>query len=98
MSVARGLPAMDAEKASRFNYAQCMAGKSKEHNIHPQMSYIIWAMIRRDGRDPAFCELGNHPLVGRPTLHHTKYEGATYYDLLIACYSCQLKKENKLLL
>jgi hypothetical protein len=74
-----------------------MNGKSKENNFHPQLSYIIWAMLRRDGRNIAFCELGNHQLKGRPTLHHTRYEGATYFDLQIACFSCQNKKENKLL-
>jgi hypothetical protein len=66
-------------------------------NFHPQFSYILWAMLKRDGRDRKWCEVGKHPLEGIPTLHHTKYDGATYYDLLISCFKCQMQPENKLL-
>jgi hypothetical protein len=71
-----------------------MAGLSVENQLS-HLRPIILAMMRREGRNFKWCELGHHPLKGRLTLHHTKYEGATYYDLQIACYSCQMKAENK---
>ena len=50
-------------------------------------------MVHKLGKDPNLCELCGR--VGRMDIHHTKYEGATLYDLIFACRSCNLQTENK---
>ena len=58
----------------------------------------IDAIFKADKRDLTTCELcGKRIPEGKHQLHHTKYEGATIYDLKIVCCSCNLKQENKLL-
>ena len=65
---------------------------SQLHKIDNRMRPLIIEIMRRDGRDFGYCELGSHKIEGgRFDLHHTKYEGATYYDLLIACRRCNCK-------
>lgn len=59
----------------------------------PQFRWLIQAMMKRDGRDFGYCEVGRHEIEGRWCLFHEKYEGATYYDLRISCYPCNLKPE-----
>ncbi len=70
-----------------------MAGKSVENQIG-NLKPIIVAMMRREGRDFDTCELCGKPTNGRPELHHTKYEGATYRDLRIVCSACNHAPEN----
>jgi len=54
--------------------------------------------MKRDGRDFNQCELCPVYIPdGKYEIHHTKYEGATYYDLRIVCSSCNHKPENCLL-
>jgi len=56
---------------------------------------IIIAMMEEEGRDFSTCELCKQPILnGNFELHHTKYEGATYYDLLIVCRRCNHLPEN----
>ncbi len=76
-----------------------MAGKSKQNHLGDQRGFkdLILSMMRNEGRDFTTCELCLQPIKGKFSLHHMKYEGATYYDLKIACYPCNLKTENKLL-
>lgn len=75
-----------------------MAGKSVEHWIPRPLYNIIIAMMKRDGRNFAKCELCPAAIpAGEFELHHTKYEGTTYFDLRIACSSCNHKPENCLL-
>lgn len=55
--------------------------------------YII-TLLEHWGRDFTTCEeCGNK--MGVPYLHHTKYDGATIYDILIVCAKCNSKTENK---
>lgn len=65
--------------------------------FHPQFRYLIRAMMKQEGRDLRWCEVGKHRITGRTELHHTKYEGATYQDLSVCCSPCNHKKENVLL-
>jgi hypothetical protein len=66
--------------------------------FHPHFREIIRAMMKRDGRDFNQCELCPVYIPdGKYEIHHTKYEGATYYDLRIVCSSCNHKPENCLL-
>lgn len=49
------------------------------------------------GRDWYTCGLCGKDLSYRGFIHHTKYDGATIYDLLIVCRSCNTLPENQLL-
>lgn len=52
-------------------------------------------MIRRDERDFTKCELCGAAIPdGKFDLHHTKYEGAGYKDMLIVCKKCNHAPEN----
>src|SRR5215204_4884884 len=57
----------------------------------------------RGNNRPIYPERGDHAHAERialsrptaePNLHHTKYEGATYYDLRIVCTKCNNAPEN----
>jgi hypothetical protein len=74
-----------------------MAGNAKHNQIEHLRPYILFLM-RKEGRDFSRCELGNERIEnGQYEIHHTKYDGATYYDLRIVCRSCNRKPENCLL-
>lgn len=75
-----------------------MKSLSQQYNLHPQLSYIIRAMMRRDGKDFNRCELCLEYIAdGKADLHHTKYKGSTYYDLQIVCHRCNSAPENRYL-
>lgn len=57
----------------------------------------IRAMMLREGRSFQWCEVGLHEIDGEGDIHHEKYEGATYYDLKIACRKCNCAPENRFL-
>lgn len=74
-----------------------MAGCSTDNQIAHLRPYILYLM-EREGRDFTTCELcGDDIEDGRFIIHHTRYEGATYYDLRIVCASCDKQPENRLL-
>jgi hypothetical protein len=74
-----------------------MAGNAAANQIEHLRPYII-ALMKREGRDFTRCELAPHDIEpGKYEIHHTKYEGATYYDLRIVCKPCNRKAENCLL-
>ena len=57
-------------------------------NTDNYLRLIIIAMMKQEGRSFENCELCGAPTNGRPEIHHTKYDGATYYDLRITCSKC----------
>lgn len=71
-------------------------GQNVYHSLQHIRKYIV-ALAIRDGRDLHTCEICRNPIKGTAVFHHTKYEGATYYDLKIACTRCNTQKENQLL-
>jgi hypothetical protein len=71
-----------------------MSGKSVENKISNLRPYILFLM-EQEGRDFTQCELCPAPIPeGEYEIHHTRYDGATYYDLRIVCRSCNHKEEN----
>lgn len=52
-------------------------------------------MMHRDGRNFEKCELCGGSTNERPNIHHIKYDGATYSDLMIVCSKCNAAPENK---
>jgi hypothetical protein len=74
-----------------------MAGKSVENQLSHIRPYVV-ALMQREGRDFTKCELGGEDIPeGQYEIHHTKYDGATYYDLRIVCRKCNHAPENVLL-
>ena len=46
--------------------------------------------------DPLLCmQCGKQ---GKTDIHHTRYDGATLYDLEFICHKCNTQQANKLLL
>lgn len=69
--------------------------KSKEHELTYYMRKTVISMMRRDGRDFTKCQLCPATIPeGQSDLHHTKYEGAGYADILIVCKKCNHAPEN----
>lgn len=54
---------------------------------------IFQLMVDKLGKDPDHCELCGKPC--KATFHHTKYDGATLYDIIVACMKCQNQAANK---
>lgn len=71
-------------------------GQNSYYSLNHIRKYIV-ALAIRDGRDLGTCEMCGSSTNDKPVFHHTKYEGATYYDLKIACTRCNTQKENQLL-
>jgi hypothetical protein len=73
-------------------------GLSKYNQLE-NMRPIIISMMEDEGRDFTTCELCHEDiLANKYDLHHTRYEGATYYDLLIVCRKCNTAPENTYLI
>lgn len=72
-------------------------GKSTEYKLK-ELRDIIIALMKEQGRDFTTCEICNKPIPkGKFDIHHTKYEGATYYDLQIVCRLCNTAPLNRYL-
>lgn len=63
--------------------------------ISPSFKPYAVEGLKRLGKDPRTCELCLEFVRGGCIIHHTKYEGATLYDLMYICTSCNLSRENK---
>lgn len=58
-------------------------------NALKNMRLYVVALMEEQGRDFTVCEYCDDDITdGNYELHHTKYSGATYYDLMIVCRSC----------
>lgn len=71
---------------------------SLENNISPSFMPYVHECLERLGKDRFTCELCLEPVPKGCNVHHTKYQGATVYDLMYICTSCNLSRENKGLL
>lgn len=67
---------------------------SKIHHLRNLKKYAI-ALLKKQGRisKDTKCELCG-VVTTNYEIHHTKYEGATFQDLLVVCRSCNRLKEN----
>lgn len=71
-----------------------MKPNSHTHHLGQMRKYVL-ALMDRDKRDFTRCEYCSKDIVdGRWELHHTRYEGATYKDMMIVCRSCNRLAEN----
>jgi hypothetical protein len=65
-------------------------------NTTSYLKWVILAMMRREGRDFGHCELCGDPIpAGKHQIHHTRYDGATYYDLKIVDAKCNQAPASK---
>jgi len=67
---------------------------STEHKLDQLRPYIV-AIMQEQGRDFTVCGYKDCDIPeGEYEIHHTKYRGATFYDLIIVCRSCNRIAEN----
>lgn len=65
---------------------------------NPEFKEIVRALLKKMGKDFTKCEQCKADLKGkRYEIHHSKYEGATIYDLQIVCPKCNHAPENRYL-
>lgn len=63
-----------------------------------QLRDIVIGLMKEEGRDFRTCEYcGDAIPAGKFQLHHMKYDGATYHDLMIVCQPCNVRPENRYL-
>lgn len=61
--------------------------------INSLRPYVVECLARL-GKDPLVCEICLEPQPTPCDIYHTKYEGATIYDLQYVCRSCNLARAN----
>lgn len=68
---------------------------STENRLGVYMTGLITVVMEDAfGKNRFQCELCLDPVPGGCLIHHTKYEGATIYDLMFICGSCNLSRAN----
>lgn len=78
-----------------YNIGMKSLPNSAIHHLGVDMKRYVEAIMEHEGRDFTTCEYCDKDILnGKYELHHTKYEGATYYDLMIVCRSCNRIPEN----
>jgi hypothetical protein len=68
---------------------------SHDNQIPIVMMPLIKECLRRLSKDSMTCEICEEPQSKPCEIHHTKYEGATIYDLQYVCKSCNLAFMNR---
>lgn len=71
-----------------------LASNSAENSLG-NITVYVHEVLREFGKDRYTCEICLEAVPQGCVIHHTKYEGATVYDLLYICQSCNLSRENK---
>lgn len=57
--------------------------------------HLVWQlMVTELGLDPNTCQFCEVEVPHGCDIHHTKYEGATIFDLRFVCRRCNLQPEN----
>ena len=60
-------------------------------NLRP----IVVECLSRLGKDPFVCDVCEASQPKKCDIHHTKYDGATIYDLQYVCRSCNLARAGQ---
>jgi hypothetical protein len=71
------------------------APNSRLYMLTPRMRPYVVEILERQGRDFTRCQQCGKDTAGHPELHHTRYDGATIYDLEIVCRSCNRLAVNR---
>lgn len=71
--------------------------QERDHILTTNPLYLmIVESLKRRGRDFTKCEQCGKP-IKRFYLHHTKYDGATIYDIQVVCQKCNTQPRNRFL-
>lgn len=65
-----------------------------DHYTSPIRDIILHALIELRGLDPHVCSDCGAQSKQMHDIHHTKYEGATIYDLAFLCRKCNTSPRN----
>jgi hypothetical protein len=70
--------------------------RTKQDHYDNHFYPLVVESLKRAGKKFDRCELcGKHLEKDEFELHHTKYEGASIYDLKVVCHKCNTQPENK---
>lgn len=56
---------------------------------------IVFQLLVDRGLDPHLCGICGIKQLKVCDMHHTKYDGATIYDVIFACHACNVAREQK---
>ena len=70
-------------------------GRQTYDRFDKSMREILWQLFEHEGRDLYLCEMCGNRQEVRCVIHHTKYLGATFRDLMLVCQRCNVQKENQ---
>ena len=93
----RHIQRIGADQGNRSQrYSELQSGWNEDDHYFVSGIYrsIIEQLMVKNGQDPYTCTLCGKQTTKKMTIHHTKYEGATIYDLVFACWSCQHQFSN----
>lgn len=85
------------QRVQRYMYGKTNPfnrNNSTEYQLDINMRPYVEECLRRLGKDPFLCENCGERQTKKCDIHHTKYEGATIYDLQYVCRSCNLARAN----
>lgn len=68
---------------------------SRDNQIPIQLRPYVIACLAWLGKDPQTCEICEAGVPDGCQIHHTKYKGATIYDLMYICGSCNKARANR---
>ena len=68
---------------------------SKANALYHLRPLVFYCMTELLGKDPRVCEVCREHQDKLCEIHHTKYEGATLYDLQFVCRSCNLARNGQ---
>ena len=70
--------------------------RTKQDHYDNHFYPLVIATLEKIGKKFDKCEQCGNPIPkGKFEIHHTKYEGATIYDLQVVCHKCNTKSENR---
>jgi hypothetical protein len=70
-------------------------GRQPYDHFGKSMLEILRNLFVMEGRDLHVCELCGERQETYCIIHHTKYLGATFRDLMLVCQRCNLQPDNK---
>lgn len=84
-----------AAKAGISGAGQKKRGGRIDVELEPMFKEIVLQLMTEyRGLDPYTCMQCKRPQVKRCDIHHTKYDGATLYDLEFVCRRCNTSPRN----
>lgn len=90
-----GARAISQYATKKLGRPRCGRTSAEATWIVSWMVPLIHQLLAELGKDRYRCELCLDPVPKGCTIHHTRYEDSTLYDLMYLCQSCNLARENK---